>query len=143
MFIANGVNGVPMNLERTLWNLLCLWLTWLLTHDYIYRRQSIIIELMFAMTFIWIREGIKLIKGCLFLDPLNIRLRGAVVVNIRMQGNLGDNFFFSFFFFLIYYTAFIHFSFLEVTYLYQKTYLTIYLFQQSIRFKIMHVSDLI
>ena len=52
MFIANGVNGVPMNLERTLWNLLCLWLTWLLTHDYIYRRQSIIIELMFAMTFI-------------------------------------------------------------------------------------------
>lgn len=99
MFIANGVNGVPMNLERTLWNLLCLWLTWLLTHDYIYRRQSIIIELMFAMTFIWIREGIKLIKGCLFLDPLNIRLRGAVVVNIRMQGNLGDNFFFSFFFF--------------------------------------------
>ena len=99
MFIANGVNGVPMNLERTLWNLLCLWLTWLLTHDYIYRRQSIIIELMFAMTFIWIREGIKLIKGCLFLDPLNIRLREAVVVNIRMQGNLGDNFFFSFFFF--------------------------------------------
>ena len=45
MFIANGVNGVPMNLEGTLWNVLCWWLTWLLTHDCIYRRQSIIIEL--------------------------------------------------------------------------------------------------
>lgn len=96
------------------------------------------------MTFIWIREGIKLNKGCLFLDPLNIdiRLMGAVVVNIRMQGNLGDNFFFSFFFFLIYHTAFIHISFLEVTYLYQKTYLTIYLFQQSIRFNIMHMCQI-